>query len=152
MARTFVGGKQVLTTEVTTPISVAGQFETLLGTWSTSDLQHFDSPANGQLRHIGNNPREYKIQSDLTIEWTANDEIDVKIVKWDNSESMFVDIFIQIRQVNNIVGGRDVAFYTILSNVILDKNDYIYLEVANIDGTGDVTLELDWFLQLETRG
>jgi hypothetical protein len=68
MARTFVGGKQVLTTEVTTPISVAGQFETLLGTWSTSDLQHFDSPANGQLRHIGNNPREYKIQSDLTIE------------------------------------------------------------------------------------
>jgi hypothetical protein len=56
---------------------------------------------------------------------------------------MFVDIFIQIRQVNNIVGGRDVAFYTILSNVILDKNDYIYLEVANIDGTGDVTLELD---------
>lgn len=152
LPNTFVGGMNEVTVEIETVINTAWVYEFLDGTWTSSDLQHFDSPANGQLRHLGNNPREYKIQGDLTIDWPANNELDVRIRKFNSSSSTFETVYIQRRQVNNIVGGRDVAFYTLLTNVILDQNDYIFLEVANIDGTQNVTVENGGFIQVETRG
>jgi len=60
LPNTFVGGISTITTEITTVLS----FNTptpLLGTVTNSDLQHFDSPSNGQLRHLGSNPREFTV-------------------------------------------------------------------------------------------
>jgi hypothetical protein len=62
---TFEGGRANITSEVAT--TGTGTFTPLLGTWAAGDLQHFDSPSNGQIRHLGNSPREFKITVELTL-------------------------------------------------------------------------------------
>ena len=55
------------------------------------------------------------------------------------------------RQVNNLVGGRNVAFFTVSSKLELDQNDYVKLQVSNETSTANVTAELDSFFQVEER-
>ena len=115
------------------------------------ELQHFDAPANGQLRHLGNSPREYRIVSDFTIEGTANDELVLRVTKWDNSASSFVPWYSQTRPVNSLVGGRDVGFFSLTVGVTLDQNDYIKLQVANNTAARNVTVEVESFTTLMAR-
>lgn len=148
---TYVGGRATLSTEVTTTISTAATFVDLAGTWINTDLQHFDSPSNGQLRHLGINPIEFNIIADLMIESNANNEVEIRIRKWDDANSVFVDFGNQARQVNSFVGGRDVGFFTILESVILNQNDYLFLQIANNSNTNNVTCELDSFFTVSER-
>jgi hypothetical protein len=123
----------------------------LNGTFTPSDLQHFDAPGNGQLRHVGNSPREYRLFGDLVIVGTANDEVSIKVVQWDDSAGGFVDVASQVRQINALVGGRDVAFFNATTTFTLDKNDYIKLQVANNTAGRDVTAEIDSFFTVLER-
>ena len=145
ITNTFVGGRNQVTTEVETTITTQDVFETLLGTFTTSGMAHFDAPSNGQLRHLGDNPREFRFISNLTIVGPANDECTIRLRKCDNSASSFVDVNDQVRQVNALTGGRNVAFFTIIEDIILDQNDYIFLQVANGTGTGNFTAEIDGY-------
>ena len=148
---TFIGGSLNLTTEVATTISIAGTYVDLAGTYTSSDLQHFDSPANGQLRHLGDSPREFKVIYTGTLDCTSGDEIDLKVVVWDNSASAFVDYKVTRRVVNNLQGARNVAFFTVITNIILDQNDYVKLRVANVAATNNITSELDSDFIVEER-
>jgi len=151
LMNTFVGGEVVVTSEATTTITVDGTFEDLAGTWASSDLQHFDSPSNGQLRHLGESPVEYKISGQLVVESAANDVVDVKIVIWRDASSGFVDGKTQSRVINNLQGVRNVGYYAISDNIILNQNDYVKLQGANIGATNDLTVELDSFMNVERR-
>lgn len=152
LPNTFEGGSIGVTTTVATTITVDSQFEDLNATlWTTADLQHFDNPAGSQLRHLGSSPREYKVIAAFTLESTANDFLALRITKWDDSASSFSTILDQTRQVNNLQGGRDVAFFNININAELDQNDYIKLEVANIGATNDITAEADSYYVIEER-
>ena len=64
---------------------------------------------------------------------------------------VFVTVFDQVRQVNNLAGGRDVAFFTININTILNKNDYMFFEIANQTSTTNVTAENDSYFIIEKR-
>ncbi len=152
MPNTFEGGSIGVTTEVATVITVAGTFVDLdAALWTTQDLQHFDNPSGSQLRHLGNTPREYKIVAAFELDSTANNEITLRVVKWDDSASAFVTVLDQTRQVNNLVGGRDVAFFNININTELDQNDYIKLQVANVGATNNITAEADSYYIVEER-
>lgn len=152
MPNTFEGGSIGVTTETATTINTIGVFETLLaGSWTSQDLQHFDNPSGGQLRHLGNTPREYKIIAAFSLDSTANDELVLRVKRWDDSASTFVTILDQARQVNNLVGGRDVAFFNININTVLDINDYIEFDVANNTATNNVTAEDDSYYIVEER-
>ncbi len=148
---TFVGGTNTVSGETTTTISTTGVYETLEATWSVSGLQHFDSPAAGQLRHLGVNPIDFKVTADLTIDGGSGDNVSVRLMKFDSVLTSTSAIGLQRRVVNNFQGGRDVAFYTIQFSVMLNVNDYVYLEVANLTDTSDVTVELDSFMIVEER-
>lgn len=148
---TFEGGALEVSTEAATTVAATSTFYDVAGTFTAVDLQHFDSPVQGQLRHLGNTPREYKMNISLNLESFANDEINLKIVKWDDSASAFVDVVIFKRQVNNLVGGRDIAFFVVAVKVELDQNDYVKLQVSNETGTNDITAELGSFYELEER-
>ncbi|QCZ35012.1 hypothetical protein D8Z79_025790 (plasmid) [Escherichia fergusonii] len=150
MPNTFEGGKLTLTTEIATSLSV-GVWSTIAGTWTASNLEHFDSPSNGELRHLGTSPREYKCIVNFIINGGGNDDIGVRVRKWDNSASAFVDGTEIRRQVNNIVGGRDVAFYNISFNIELDQNDYVFFQVRNNTDNTNITLELDSDFVIEER-
>ena len=151
IANTFEGGYTSITTEVQTTISTVGTFVDLAGTYTASSLEHFDAPDNGRLRHLGDTPVEYKVTFYGIIDSGANDEIELKIVVWDNSASVFVDYKSTIRVVNNLQGGRDVAFFNFVDTVILNTNDYVKIQVANTTSTSNVTAELDSEFIIEQR-
>ena len=136
---------------MTTVISTVNTFVDLAGTWTTANLEHFDSPANGQLRHLGNSPREFQVVVSAILDGGPNDELDLKIVVWDDSASGFVDYRTTRRVVNSLQGGRDVAFFTIVTHIILDQNDYVKLQVANATDTSNITCELGANLLIEER-
>ncbi len=151
LSNTFVGGELNITAETATTITVAGTFVDLAGTYTTNDLQHFDEPANGQLRHLGSSPREYRVGGQLVLDTTANDEVDLKIVIFRDATTSFEDGRNIRRVVNNLVGGRDVAYFVLEDNIILDQNDYVKLQVANVGATNNITAEIDSFLNVSAR-
>ena len=149
---TFEGGSIGVTTESTTTITSAGVFvDVTAAAWTTADLQHFDNPSDGQLRHLGNTPREYKVTADFLLDSSNGDDLTLRVVKWDDSASAFVTVLDQTREVNNFQGGRDVAFFNININTTLDQNDYVKLQVANVAATNDVVAEVDSYYIVEAR-
>ena len=151
LPNTFVGGLQTMTTESSTTISAVDTFYDVEGTFTASELEHFDAPSNGQLRHLGVNPREYRVYFDAIIDGNPNRVLTLQITKWDNSTSSFVSVGQQIRQVNSFVGGRDVAFLNYSTAIILDQNDYIKLQIANNTDTSNITMEDDSSYRIEQR-
>jgi len=148
---TYEGGKVTVTTETASVISVIGTFVDLNGTYTPTELQHFDNPSLGQLRHLGNNPRNFNITFDLVIEGPSNDQVEVKILKWDDSASGFVDVGTQRRQINALAGVRDVAFFTDFLTGTLDQNDYFKMQIANNTSTGNLSAEVDGFMRVTER-
>jgi hypothetical protein len=152
MPNTFEGGSIGVTSEATTTINTQGVFVDIVAdSWTPADLQHFDNPSNGELRHLGNTPRDYKVIADFTLESGSNDDLSLRVLKWDDSASSFVTVLDQSRQVNNLSGGRDVAFFSININTTLDKNDYIKLQVTNQSDDSDVLAETDSYYIVEQR-
>jgi hypothetical protein len=150
---TFEGGRLDITASSATALSgvAIGAFLDLAGTYTASDLQHFDSPSNGQIRHLGIDPREYSFFGDITIDGTAGDIITLKVVKWDNSASGFVDVMSLTREVFNFTGGSDAGFFILKNAVTLDENDYMKLQVANTTAARNVTAEVADYLIVEAR-
>ena len=149
LKNTFEGGRLLVTSESATVISVGSTWYTLNATWTTNRLEHFDSPAAGQLRHIGNSPREYRCVVNFVIESTQNNVLGIRLRRWDDSTSTFTEFTEVRRQVNNLSGSRDVAVFNFVFNVNLDQNDYVYFQIRNNNGNNNATLELDsdWFLE-----
>ena len=151
---TFVGGVGLLLLEQDTTITVQGQFELLnASAWLGNDLQHFEISADGKLKHLGNSPREFEITYNLNLDSQQNNEIYIKYYKYDASTSTEIplDYTIQARQVNNLVGGRDVAFFVGTIGVTLDQGDEIYIKVMNNSSTTDITGENGSYFRLQER-
>ena len=148
---TFVGGQAKVSTEVLTTITTQSVFVDLAGTFTASDLQHFDSPANGQLRNLGVSPAEYKVGSQFVLSSAANDEVELKIVIYRAATAAFEDAGEIRRVINNLQGGRSVAYFALSDNITLNQNDYIKLQVANDTSTADITAELDSYFTIEAR-
>lgn len=147
LKNTFVGAKATLTTEVATTIS-GGLPSTLLGTFTNTELQHFDSPSNGKLRHLGNNPSEYTVNFDFVLEGGSNDDYRIDLIKDDGSEAI---VYQQTRVINNLTGGRDVAYFTGLTNITLNINDFVYWQVSNLSDNSNCTLESGSSWSVEER-
>lgn len=151
MRNTFVGGRLDITTELVTTIVTQGVFETLQAVWAADNLQHFDVPAAGQLRHIGNVPRDYNILLDIVLTGVANNEVTLRVEKWSEVNQAVETVYDQCRPINPLPGGRNAAFLTIVVNLTLDQGDYVYLKVANMSGTTDVSAEIAGFFIVEAR-
>jgi len=152
LPNTFEGGSIGVTTETTTVITTPNVFVDIAATlWTSADLQHFDNPSGGQLRHLGSTPREFKVVASFLLDSSSGDDITLRVVKWDDSASAFVTVLDQTREVNNFQGGRDLAFFNININTTLDQNDYIKLQTANVLATNNITAEVDSYYTVEVR-
>lgn len=147
LPNTFVGGISTISTEIETVLS-GGNPRPILGTFTNTDLQHFDSPANGQLRHLGVNPREYTVNFDFILDGGPDDEYRIELVLNDGSDTV---IYQQTRVINNLQGGRDVAYFTGMANAILNQNEYLFWQVTNMTDNTNCTLELDSSFSVEER-
>jgi len=151
LPNTFVGGESVVSVEATTTISSSGVFVDLAGTFVPADLQHFDSPGQGQLRHLGSTPREFSITGQVVLDSGSNNEVQLKIVIFRSATTSFEDGKTLTRVINNLQGGRDVGYYGLSDNITLDTNDYVKLQVANVNNTTNITAELDSFYMVGAR-
>ena len=141
LRNTHEGARMEITSEAVTNITTAGVYVDVAGTWAASDLQHFSSPVNGQLRNDGKNPQQFFVRGDFIVDGGANDVVSIKVVKWDDSLGAFEDVSETRQQILSIIGGRDVAIMGFLDAVNLEVNDYIKIQVANLTDTTDVTVE-----------
>ena len=150
---TYVGGTTTVTSEELTTVSAGSTWYTLEGIFTGTGLEHFTASADGKLTHTGNSPREFEFTADLILDSNPNNELSVRFNKWDDSASAFspLDYTIRTRQVNSLVGGRDVAFFTLIFGGILDQNDYLQLQVRNNSGNNNVTMENDSFFRIQER-
>jgi hypothetical protein len=150
---TYLGGTTEVTSEETTVVSAGSTYYDLQGVFTGSDLQHFSDNADGELTHLGVNPREFEFTASLILESSANNDLTVRLVKWDDSSSAFInlDYTEQTRQVNNLQGGRDVANFMIINGVILDENDFLKIQVKNNSGNNNVVAEVSSFLRVQER-
>lgn len=135
--------KGTVNTEVETVISVINTYYPLLGTFTIERQSHFDMPINGQFRLLSGNGT-YQFDGDLIINGSQGNEIDIRITKsLDNGSTFPTQINHIKRVINNLAGGRDVAFFPLSFISSLKKNERIRIEVENKSGTSNVTAELD---------
>lgn len=138
--------KGYVSAEVLTTINIIDVYEVLLGTITIDRQVHFDMPVNGEYRLL-TGTGSYQISGDISLEGTANNVIDIRITKSTDGGITFPTEINHIRrQINSLVGGRDVGFFPINFVTELNKNDRIRLEVENKTGTDNVTMELDSYL------
>ena len=132
-----------VTTEVTTTISSTSVYYPLEGTFTIETSSHMDMPSNGEFRLLSGNGT-YQIVGDLVLDAAANDVLDVRVTKsTDDGATWPTEITHIRRQVNSLVGGRDVAFFPINFIATLQEDDRVRLEVENTTSTSNVTAELD---------
>lgn len=139
---TFVGGALNNESEIQTNIINQGEAVDLNGNFTAVDLQHFDSPSNGRLRHVGINPREFTVNWDFLIDGKNNDNYELFLIKIDSSAQVTVE-YSQVRTINNFQGGRDVGIWSGQTSVILNQNDFIFWQIANLLDDDNCTLEVD---------
>lgn len=153
LPNTYVGGTASITVEAVTTVAVVSDYYYIAGTWSDTDLQHFSLVANGGLKYLGNTPRDFEVSLNLNLDSTANNELSIKLFKYDDSlaTEVALDYTIQTRPVNNLVSGRDVAFFVNFTDITLDKDDIVYCKVANNTATNDITAELLSFVRIQER-
>lgn len=138
--------ESVCTLEVETPIAAIDTYYPLLGTFNVTASSQFDMPANGEFRLLTGNGT-YIIQGDLAIDGNPNDVIDVRVTKsTDDGATWPTELNHTRRVVNNLVGNRDVAFFTLSFLSDLKEGDRVRVEVENKTGTSNVTMELDSFV------
>lgn len=148
MNNTFVGGTLTNTAEAVSTIAAAGIGVDMAGTWTASGLQHFDSPAPNELRHLGNDPKDFRISFSFVVEGGQGDNAGIELVKIDTLANVTIE-FTQVRVINNLQGSRDVAYFTGAFNVKLSKNDLVVWQITNISDIRNLTLELDsaWIVE-----
>jgi hypothetical protein len=139
---TFIGGVSTVTTEISTVITTVDVPATLAALFTASDLVHFSSPANGQLQHNGSDPKEYIGFFGFVIAGTSGDVIELQAIKQLANLSL-VQVGSQTRVINNLQGGRDVAYFNGEKTFSLGLDELVFWRVVNRTGTGDVTAELD---------
>ena len=148
---TYVGALQKITTESATVVSAGSTFYDLNGTWTASNLEHFDAPSNGQLRHIGVNPIEFQIIIDLSLESITANVLEMRVARWDSANSMWKYFGNKKAQVNAFVGSRDIAFLSSVNNITMAQNDKLKIQIANNNGNNNITAEIDSFVRVIER-
>jgi hypothetical protein len=138
--------KSNITTELETTVASVDTYYPLLGTFTVDINSHFDMPSNGEFRLLSGNG-SYQITGDIVIDGTQNNVLDLRVTKSTDGGVTWSDEINHIRrQVNSLVGGRDVAFFPLNFITTLKENDRVRLEIENKSSTANVTAELDSFV------
>lgn len=151
LGNTHEGGQLEVTTEVVTVIDTQSVYVDLSGVFTTSHMEHFDSPVNGQLRHLESSPSEYIVNTDISLTSFAGDIVGLRLMVYRDATSSFEEIRTVLRVINNLVGLRDLAYYSTRTTILLKHNDYLKWQVANTSSARDVTVEEGSLFCVEER-
>lgn len=147
LPNTFVGGLKSVSVELETLLSAVGVPSIILGTWVDSDLQHFDANLSYSLRHLGNDPKDFRVTFDFVLEGAQSEQYKIHLKK--DSGGTITDVYTQTRTIDRLAGTRDVTYFSGTLGVSMNRNDFLYWEVENITSGANCTLEADsqWFVE-----
>jgi hypothetical protein len=150
---TYVGATSSVISEELTVIGAGSTWYDLEGICLTAGAEHFTGNAGGELTRDGVSPRVCECTTSLSIEGASSNELSIRFMKYDDATSSFtpLDYTITTRQINALVGGRDVAFFDVVYGGTLDQNDFLKLQVRNNSGNSNVTLENGSFFRVQER-
>jgi hypothetical protein len=148
---TFEGGIIYISSAAATTVALANTSYTIAGTYTAKDLVHFSQPSTEQIRHEGDDPREYRFHVIAQVSGTSGDELKIEVNKYDASAASSSVVASQTREVFNFVSSGDAAIFDIVDFVKLDDQDYLYLSIQNITAARDVTMAVDSALVVEAR-
>ncbi len=144
LRNTYAGGVLEVTAAAATTIAVISTpVEVTAPTWTASGLDHFSEPANGRLRHLGNEPIAFRGHLDLIVSGTAGETVELGVWKYDASATTDTLIYSTTRVINDLKLGADVCFFNPMFNAELAINDEIYLKLANETSTANLTMVAD---------
>ena len=85
---------------------------------------------------------EFTVNWDFLIDGKNNDNYELFLIKIDSLANVTVE-YTQIRTVNNFQGGRDVGIWSGQTSIVLNQNDLVFWQIANLLDTDNCTLEVD---------
>ena len=140
LRNTNVGGKVRITNEASTNLTV-NNWSTINGTFTLGGAEHFDSPTNGELRHLGPNPVDFNFYIQFMFSGNNGNDLEIRIQRWDDSSSIWVSFNpFHPQRISIGGGGLNVCQFTDTSSVLLEKNDKVRIQVRNISAGNPVTL------------
>ena len=145
---TNVGGKIRITTEAATTLT-SNVWSLISGTFTLSSAEHFDSPSSGELRHLGANPIDFNLAIQTVFSGSSGNDIEIRIQRWNDSSSAWVS-FTELypKRISVGGGGSNVAEFVSFSNVLLEENDKIRIQVRNTSASNSVTLLSQSYLRV----
>lgn len=147
---TFPGGRWETTTQVVTPLTqnVAAK---ALGTTTYDDLVHFSGVNNNEFTYDSTIEKDFIITGQIVVDGGANDSVDVIIRKWNNVLSQYEDIRTFTRNISNVLGGLDIAYFDPYAPVTLNLNDRVEVWLRNTSSGTDATVLDGSFLAINVR-
>jgi len=149
LLNTFVGGAISVATEGATVIAVINTPVNIAGLFAETDLQHFDSPADGVLRHKGNTPLEFNVSFDFSLVGNKDDIYKIHLIVNDGVTD--TEAFTQSRVINNLAGGRDEGYFSGSTGVFLSSGNSVRWQVSNSSSIQNCTLEIDSVSRISER-
>lgn len=150
LKNTFKGGFFKVTTEVATPIAATNTRYPLLGTYTVSNLAHFDSPSQGQARFISDSTFEFEVKAAFKIEGNQNNVINIYVVI-DRAVGGTDTIEVFPSVIDNLLGTRDIAIVNIDHPIDMKFNDVLRFEIENESATATLTAEIGSYFQVKER-
>lgn len=147
---TFSGGLWRITTTAATVITASSTPVKVAGTTTYEDLVYFSQGTDNEYTYDSSIPKDYRITGHLTVDGGPNDDIEVMIRQWDDSASTYINLASYTRNISNVVGGIDVADFSLFASARLSQNDRIELWVQNNTDTTNVTA-LAGYLAVDVR-
>ena len=137
---TNVGGRVRIITEAATSLA-PNTWSTINGTFSLSAAAHFDSPASGELRHLGPNPIDFNLYVQVIFSGNSGNDVEVRVQRWNDSASTWVSFTpFYPERISVGGGGNNTAKFVNTSGILLEKNDKVRIQVRNISASNPVTM------------
>jgi len=149
LLNTFVGGAISVSTEANTVIAAINTPVDIAGLFAETDLQHFDSPSDGVLRHTGNTPLEFNVAFDFSLDGTKDKVYKIHLIV--NNGITDTEVFTQSRVINNLAGGRDEGYFSGSTGVFLSSGNTVRWQVSNLSSSQNCTLETDSVSRISER-
>ena len=104
-------------------------------------MAHFDTPVSGELRHRGPNPIDFNLYVQVIFSGSSGNDIEIRVQRWNDSASTWVSFTpFYPQRISVGGGGNNTAQFISTSNILLEKNDKVRLQVRNITAGNSVTM------------
>jgi len=131
--------EMAISTQVLTPLDVNTPTK-VLGTTTPNSQTWWSQTDNNEITYLSSLTKDFKISVNLTVDGGANDEIAIIVRQWDNSASSYIDLKRKVRNINNVIGGLDVASFNFITWAEFAQNDRIEIWIENTSDGTDATV------------